>query len=162
MRAIDRMLLPDEQIIFRTGKHLIIFLTPIMWLAITIAIKVTYTASPSINQYFPRLPQFLVLIPLLLALWTGAAQALLYLSSEYAVTNKRVLMREGILLRRISELRLATVSNMRVNQSLAGQLLGYATLIISPFGNEEDVFTEIAQPFEFQRATQTQLDKVTR
>jgi len=62
----------------------------------------------------------------------------------------------------MTELRLATVSNMTVNQSLMGQILGYGILVVSPFGGINDIFSEISHPFEFQKVAQAQLDLVAQ
>jgi uncharacterized membrane protein YdbT with pleckstrin-like domain len=69
-----------------------------------------------------------------------------------------MLMREGFFFRHANEMRLSTVSNVSVNQSLLGRILNYGTVVIQPFGGNQDVFSEIALPQELQRQTQITLD----
>jgi len=152
MTHIEKNLLSDEQIIYRTKKHWIIFFAPAAW--IIAALFFVFNSNPWVVKA--------ALAPALAALVIGIGKWLNYITAEFVITNKRVMMKEGFFTRHSNELRLATVSNMNVNQSLLGQLLDYGTVIISPFGGREDIFTEIAHPFEFQKQTQTQLDKLVK
>jgi len=150
MSYVEKSLLPDEKIVFRTGKHLIIFYAPLLWALM--AIIFYFAHNPLVNK--------VAVVPAILMLVTGFNQWLIYITAEFAITNKRIILREGFFFRHMTELRLSTVSNMTVNQSLIGQMLDYGTIVVSPFGGTNDVFSEIAWPFEFQKAAQMQLDKV--
>lgn len=148
---IEKNLLPDEQIVYRTKKHYIIFLIPMLWTIATVICLINF------NPFVVKL----AIAPALAALVTWGNTLLIYATSDFAITNKRVMMREGFFFRHTNETRLATISNVTANQSLLAQLLSYGTIIISPFGGENDVFTEIANPFEFQKHAQIQLDKIS-
>jgi uncharacterized membrane protein YdbT with pleckstrin-like domain len=152
MSALDTKLLAGEEIIYRTKKHWIVFFTPLIWTLGTIFLL--FNSNPIIFK--------LAACPGLLALLTWINQILIYITSEFAITNKRVMMKEGFFVLHASELRLSTVSNMTVNQSLLGQILGYGIVVINPFGGSADVFRDILNPFEFQKRTQAELDKVVR
>lgn len=151
MSYIEKNLLPDEEVIFRTKKHLIIFLVPCAWIIATLFCLIN--ANPIVVK--------LAFAPAIAALATLGNSWLTYVTSEFAVTNKRVMMKEGFFFRHSNELRLSTISNITVNQSLLAQMLSYGTLIISPFGADNDVFTEIANPYAFQKNAQIQLDKIS-
>ncbi len=145
-------LLDGEQVIYQTKKHWIIFFAPTAW----VLAAVFFALNP--NPWVAKV----ALAPAFAALVIGIGKWLEYITAEFVVTNKRIMMKEGFFTKHTSELRLATVSNMNVNQSLLGQLVDYGTVIISPFGGREDVFTEIAHPFEFQKQAQAQLDKLVK
>ena len=152
MSSIEKNLLPDEQIVYRTKKHWIIFFGPAAW----VIAAIFFALNP--NPWVVKA----AIAPALAAIILGLGKWLNYATSDFVVTTKRIMMTEGFFTRHTNELRLATVSNMNVNQSLVGQFLDYGTVIISPFGGREDIFTEIAHPFLFQRQTQMQLDKVAK
>lgn len=152
MSYIDRNLLDDEQIVYRTKKHFIIFLGPVFW---TFVALFCHFNSNSILVNIAFAPAIIAV-----AMW--GYQGLNYLTSEFAVTNKRVLMKEGFFFRHANELRLTTISNISVVQSLIGQALNYGTVVINPFGGNNDVFTLIAELRQFEKAANEQLDKVTR
>ena len=154
MSYIDSNLLPDEQIIFRTKKHLIIFIYPVL---VTIFMMYAYVHYIEANPILLKL----MWLPWLVVCLFWAYTALEYKFSEFAVTNKRVLMREGFFTRHINEMRLATVSQVNIEQGLIGQLLNYGTIIINAFG-AFDAFTVIANPSALQKAVNEQLDKIVR
>ncbi len=149
---MDKNLLPDEQIIYRTKKHWIIFFNPVIWAIATVFLL--FNSNPLIVK--------MAIAPAFLTLITGINQWLDYITSKFVVTNKRVMMKEGFFTRHANELRLATVSNMTVNQSLLGQMLDYGIVVINPFGGGSDIFRDIAHPFEFQKQAQAQLDRLVK
>lgn len=152
MGLFEKNLLPDEQIIYSTKKHIIIFFTPLIW-AIA-AVILLFNTNPIIAK--------VALLFVAIAAITFINQYLEYITSGFAITNKRVMMKEGFFIRHANDLRLATISNMTVNQSLLGQFLDYGIVIINPFGGNNDTFADIAHPFEFQKQAQAQLDKITK
>ena len=151
MSYIDQNLLPDEHILFRTRKHIIIFLLPALWLIISF-----YAAS--YMQENPVLTR-LAWAPWLIALIWISTVGLQYITSEFAVTNKRIVMREGFFYRHTNETRLAAISQVNVTQSLIGQLCDYGMVSINAFG-AFDAFPMIAKPFLFQKYVNEQMDKV--
>lgn len=152
MGFLDKTLLPDEQIVYRTKKHFIIFLIPVVWTIATVCFA--FNSNPLVAK--------IAFAPGIAALLTWVNQWLNYVTADFIVTNKRIIMKEGFFTRHMNELRLATVSNITVNQGLLGQLLNYGNVIINPFGGENDVFIDIAQPFELQKETQEQLEQALK
>lgn len=141
---ISKNLLPDEQILYRTKKHWIIFLTP------------TFLTIMTLFFFFNSNP-FLTTVSYVLAFVTflyWCNQFLLYYASEFAITNKRVMMREGFFYRHTNETRLNAISNVGATQSLLAQMLSYGTVFINSFGGETDAFTELDEPVKFQKKLQ--------
>ena len=153
MSYIDSNLLPDEQILFRTKKHLIIFIYPLLVTAVAVYTNTYMLANPFLFK--------LAFAPWLVALIFWSYVGLEYQYSDFAVTNKRIMMREGFFVRHTNEMRLATVSQVNIGQSLLGQFLNYGTVVINAFGSF-DAFTVIANPGAFQKAVNTQLDKIAK
>ncbi|HTM63459.1 MAG TPA: PH domain-containing protein [Gammaproteobacteria bacterium] len=150
MSYIDRNLLPEERILFRTKKHLIIFFIPVVWLIFSVY------ASDYMNAN--DLLQKLAWAPWALAALLWGSTALNYYFSDFAVTNKRVMMREGFFVRHTNELRLSAISQVNVDQSIFGQILNYGTLSINAFG-AFDAYTVIARPYQFQRTVNQEMDQ---
>ena len=153
MSYIDRNLLADERILFRARKHLVIFFLPAVWIIFCFFAWSYMAANPLLSK--------LVWLPWVLALFFFLYVWLEYIASEYVVTNRRIMMREGFFYRHTNETRLATISQINVNQSLLGQILNFGTVIINAFG-AFDTFTMIAKPFLFQKYVNEQLDKVAK
>lgn len=149
MSYIDRNLIAGERILFRTKKHFIIFFFPAAWTIFAIYASRYMETQPFLNQ--------LVWVPGAIALFLWAYYGLEYLFSEYVVTDKRIMMREGFFFRHTNEMRINTISQVNVDQSLLGQLLNYGILRIQAFG-AQDYFTTISRPGEFQRSVNQQAD----
>lgn len=79
-----------------------------------------------------------------------------YRTSEFAVTNKRVIMKMGWISRRVLELNLHKIESVNVGQSLLGRLLGYGTITVIGTGGTRETFDRIAHPFAFRKAFQEQ------
>jgi uncharacterized membrane protein YdbT with pleckstrin-like domain len=78
-------------------------------------------------------------------------------NSEFAVTNKRVLIKIGWLRRQSLETLLSKVEAMHVEQSILGRLWDYGTIVISGTGGSKQPFRRIAWPMEFRRKVQEQI-----
>lgn len=152
MSFLDKNILSGEEIIYRTRKHFIIFIGPV---AMTLFFFFFLFNSNPFVVRFSWIPAIGALI-----LWANGA--LTYMTSEFAVTNKRILMKEGFFIRHMNETRLNAIANVAVYQSLLGQVLDYGSLSINTFGSETDAFMQIAHPNEFQKQLQGQLDKLVR
>lgn len=150
MTYLDKNLLKDERILFRTKKHMIIFFLPIVWTIFSQFASTYMQADPILVkvQWAPWLLAFIF--------WSYVG--LEYATSEFAVTNKRVMMREGFFYRHMNETRLTTISQVNSDQSLLGWMLNYGTVSINAFG-AYDAFTLVAKPIVFQKFVNEELDK---
>jgi uncharacterized membrane protein YdbT with pleckstrin-like domain len=78
-------------------------------------------------------------------------------SSEFAITNKRVLIKVGLVRRHSLELLLQKVEGIGVDQSILGRILGYGTITVSGVGGTKEAFRMISSPLEFRRQVQASL-----
>ena len=151
MGYIDRNLLPDERILFRTKKHLIIFFYPLV-LAMISMYAYQYMRTNTVLASLDWAP---ALISTLFAI----SVFLEYVASDFAITNKRIMMREGFFYRHANELRINTISQVNIDQTIFGQWLDYGNVSINAFG-AFDVYHLIAYPVRFQRCVNEQLNKL--
>lgn len=78
-------------------------------------------------------------------------------SAEFAVTNKRVILKTGIVQRRTTEMFLSKIETVGVDQGLIGRLLDYGTISVRGTGGTSEPFSDIADPLEFRRQVQEQM-----
>jgi uncharacterized membrane protein YdbT with pleckstrin-like domain len=78
-------------------------------------------------------------------------------ATEMAVTNRRVLIKTGMTSRRTLDLMLSRVESIGVEESAAGRMLGYGSVIVRGTGGTPEPFLMIAHPQEFRRAVQEQI-----
>ena len=74
--------------------------------------------------------------------------------SEFGITNKRLIIKTGILSRRTLELNLSKIESVNVNQSILGRILGYGSIGVIGTGGTKEYFISIKNPLEFRRKFQ--------
>ncbi|NBX05048.1 MAG: PH domain-containing protein [Betaproteobacteria bacterium] len=79
-------------------------------------------------------------------------------TSEFAVTNKRVVIKLGLISRKTLEMNLSKIESVNVDQSILGRLLGYGAITIIGTGGTRETFTDIADPMKFRRTFQECVD----
>jgi len=77
-------------------------------------------------------------------------------TSEFAITNKRVIMKVGLIRRKALEMNLSKVESVNVDQTIMGRILGYGTITIIGTGGTRESFRSISKPMEFRRVFQEQ------
>ncbi len=75
-------------------------------------------------------------------------------TSEFAITNKRIIIKVGLVSRRTLEMNLGKVESVNVDQSILGRILGYGTIIVIGTGGTKEPFSDISAPLEFRRQFQ--------
>jgi membrane protein YdbS with pleckstrin-like domain len=78
-------------------------------------------------------------------------------TSEFAVTNKRVIIKVGWIKRRSLETLLTKVEGIEVNQGICGRVFDYGTIVITGTGGSKEPFERIGAPLVFRRKVQEQI-----
>jgi uncharacterized membrane protein YdbT with pleckstrin-like domain len=150
---VEKNLLANEVIIYRAHMHWIIFLNTILYLLLSL---VTCALSFHLTEG-SQLLLSISLLALLFALISGINSFIRYKTSEFAITNKRVLIKIGFIQRHSLEVLLTKVEGIGVNQSILGRILGYGTIIVTGTGGTKETFDQIASPLEFRSQVQANL-----
>jgi len=77
------------------------------------------------------------------------------LTSEFAITNKRLIIKTGLISRHTLEMNLSKVESVNVDQSVVGRILGYGSITVIGTGGTRELFDNIAHPMEFRRQFQS-------
>lgn len=75
-------------------------------------------------------------------------------TSEFAVTNKRVIIKTGFISRRTIELNLSKIESVQVEQGILGRILGYGTIVLIGTGGTKEPFNSISDPLTFRKKFQ--------
>ena len=145
MSYVESNLLPNEQITYRARLHRIIYALPAIVLVIALLTVLGgggWIAGVAIGA---------IGVVLFLPPWIRSA------SSEFAITNKRVLIKVGLIRRHSLELLLQKVEGIGVDQGILGRILGYGTITVSGVGGTKEAFRMISNPLEFRRQVQANL-----
>ena len=150
MSYFDDHLLAGERVVYRARLHWSIFATSIVVIVLGIALAVVLSVYQP--EYWPA-GVALAGIGLLLAI----GPAIHYASSEFAVTDMRVVAKLGFIERESLETLLSKIEAIGVDQGIVGRMLGYGTITITGTGGTEESFPRIADPLEFRRQIQSQV-----
>lgn len=72
-------------------------------------------------------------------------------TSEFVITNKRVIIKVGWFNRDAFEMNLSKIESVNIHQPFIARILGYGTIIITGTGGSKELFHNIANPREFKR-----------
>ena len=150
MSYLDDHLLAGERIVYRAKLHWTIFLTAIVVVLLGISLGIVLQLVEPAYSYAGL---GLAGVGLLLA--TGPA--IQYVTSEVAVTDKRVLGKVGFIERESDETLLSKVEAIAVDQGVLGRVFGFGTVTITGTGGTQEVFSRISEPLEFRRQIQSQI-----
>ena len=145
MGYVESNLLPNEQITYRAKLHWIIFALPALVFLIAILVALGgggWIAGSAVG---------IIGLVLFLPPWIKS------ISSEFAITNKRVLIKVGLVRRHSLELLLQKVEGIGVDQGVLGRILGYGTITVSGVGGTKEAFRMISNPLDFRRQVQASL-----
>ena len=145
MSYVESNLLPNEHITYRAKLHWIIYALPAS--VFLVAILVALGGGGWIAGAAIGVIGFVLLLPP----WIRAS------SSEFAITNKRVLIKVGLVRRHSLELLLQKVEGIGVDQGVLGRILGYGTITVSGVGGTKEAFRMISNPLNFRRQVQASL-----
>lgn len=148
MGYIDQNLMSGENVIHRTKIHWVIFLWPAIFLLI--AMIGFASKSGTVGGIF-----------IVLAILTGLRSVITYSTSEFGVTNKRILIKVGFIRRNSLEILLTKVEGIQVNQGILGRILDYGTIVVTGTGGSKQPFHKISTPLEFRKKSQEQIEKTS-
>ena len=126
MSYVENNLIQGEQVVYRAELHWIIFIWPVIFSFVLIGIP-----------------------------WLIAA-ILQKKTTEMAVTNKRVIIKTGIISRRTIEINLSKIENIEVNQNIIGRIFGYGIITIVGTGGTHEPFENVSQPLDFRKSVLAQ------
>lgn len=141
MGYIESNLLPDEKVVHAARLHWLVYANA--FLAAIIGIALFWVE--------PIAAGIVLAIAVILAVPPFAASK----TSEFGVTNKRVIVKVGLIRRRTVELLLRQVEAISVEQSIMGRIFNYGSITLTGTGGVREVFHNIARPLEFRRAIQS-------
>ena len=86
-------------------------------------------------------------ITLLLALW----EWLKLRSIEQGVTNKRVILKRGIISRQTEEMKISSIETVEIIQGVMGRIFGYGNIKVTGRGLSDLIFVKINDPMDVKR-----------
>ncbi|TMQ53762.1 MAG: hypothetical protein E6K77_04750 [Candidatus Eisenbacteria bacterium] len=155
MSYVENNLIPGETILYRTKLHWIVLFWPVLVGSLLGLISVLLFFSAVASRSGSSQSHSVAAGTGAFFLVVGAAiigfGILRRNATEIAVTNKRVLIKTGLLSRRTIELLLSKIESIGVDESPSGRIFGFGTVIVRGTGGTPESFDQIAHPLEFRR-----------
>ena len=157
MGYIADHLTEGERIVFLTKRH---WVTSVPWptLFFIVGALSFWLAKSAEWPWFQYISYGLFIIGAVTLTYNLVVNA----STEFGVTDKRVVIKTGIIWRRTQEVILQKVESILVDQSIPGRILGYGTITITGSGGSAEPHRNIAQPLQFRRAVQERVEGLPR
>jgi len=128
--------------------------------------KLLYIARGTVIPFLPGIVGGMAFIPSVLfypaPLFPGGFSLLgslvailfvaLWLATELSITDRRVIVKTGLIARQVRELHLSRIEGIEVDQSILGRVFMYGTVMVRGVGTDLDPIAYIHQPEAFKRA----------
>ena len=145
-RYVRDNLRSDESVVYETRLHWIMYAAGFSLTIVGLCL-LFFTSALSIPGAF----LFVAGVISLIVAWIRRV------TSEFAVTNKRVIIKIGVIWRRTIEMNLSSLETIEVDQDVIGRIIGYGKVVIIGTGGTNEPFSRIENPLEFRKAVQSQL-----
>ena len=149
MRYVRRVLQPGETIVHSTKLHWIIYWRAILLLIVCVMLAgaAWYMAD---NKNLSLALGIAAVIFALLGLSSALRIFIRRWTTELAVTDRRVIYKEGLIARRTLEMNRSRVESVDVYQTILGRILGYGTITLRGTGGSLEPMHTIDDPLTFR------------
>ena len=150
MSYVDRNLMDGEEVVYKGQLHWIIF-----------AESVSLFAVGSVFIFIHDKDGYLLYLTWILWFMAGLSFLKSYinkLTTELAITTKRVIAKWGLIRRTTVELNHSKVESFNIDQSILARILGFGTLIINGTGGGKTPIPNVASPLTFRREAMQIID----
>lgn len=167
MSYVQDNLMPNEQVLYKARIHPAIFLpavTTFILGGIILAGRFIFADQIQSNGMTGAVTGALCLGALFIFLAiTYAVQAeVTLLTTEFAVTDRRLIAKTGFIRRHTLEMLLGKIESVAVSQDIAGRVLNFGSLTVTGTGGTKERFTAIADPLGVRRQINQILEQYTQ
>jgi uncharacterized membrane protein YdbT with pleckstrin-like domain len=146
---VERHLLPGERVVYRTRLHWVLFIKPVLLILVGVVLSVLLRQVAD--------PAWLWMIGaaiLVVGLGWWLVHYVEVMTSEFAVTSSRLILKVGLISRYTTELLLTKVESIGVQQDLTGRVLNFGDLTVTGTGGAREVFRRVRDPIGFRNHVQ--------
>lgn len=165
MSYVESNLVPGETVIYETRLHWIVMLWHIVLGCLLLGLTGVLLLYYALNQTGIESKTLQIMEGGGVALLVGGAVTILMgmvrrNATEMAVTNRRVVIKTGLVSRKTIEMLLNKVESIEVSETAFGRMLGYGTIVVIGTGGTPEPFHKVAHPLEFRSQVQQQIEKL--
>jgi uncharacterized membrane protein YdbT with pleckstrin-like domain len=144
--------MPNEKILFSARIHPAIFLRAIFLFLVAVAsgvyvLSLTGKTTSDVAVLGVMMLCFTGLF-LFFSLIAGLQALILITTTEFAITNRRVIAKTGFIRRHTLEMLLNKIESVAVHQDIIARLLNFGSVTVTGTGGTRESFKAIAEPIE--------------
>lgn len=146
MGYLEKTLQPGEDIVYQTRVHWIVYLPSFLLILLGVAIMVSERLGGEGQGFIFTLGGlcFIAGVVLFIGAWIR------WMSTEMAITNRRVVAKFGFIRRQTYEIDRTKVESVNVDQSIMGRIFGYGTVTVTGTGSSSAPVKDVDSPLEFR------------
>lgn len=155
MSYINDNLLPNEKVHFRAKISVAVFLRAILSFIIGIVFFIlAFRPTQQVSEGESIISGFQFVASILFfatAIFVGIRALVFFLTTEFGVTNRRIIAKRGFIQRRTMEILIRQVESVFVHQNILGRLLNFGTVVVIGTGGTKEPFRAISSPVMTRR-----------
>jgi uncharacterized membrane protein YdbT with pleckstrin-like domain len=165
MSYVESNLVPGEVLIYETRLHWIVMLWHMILGCLLLGLPGVLLLYYALTQTGIEIKTLHIIEGGGVALLVSGVVAILMgmvrrNATEMAVTNRRVVVKTGLVSRKTIEMLLNKVESIEVSETPFGRMLGYGTIVLIGTGGTPEPFHKVAHPLEFRSQVQQQIEKL--
>jgi uncharacterized membrane protein YdbT with pleckstrin-like domain len=165
MSYVESHLIPGETVIYQTRLHWIVMLGHLVMGCLLLGLPGAFLLYYAMSQtgiepttsHAMEGGGVVLMVCGVVAIWMGMVRRN---ATEMALTNRRVVIKTGVVGRKTIEMLLNKVESIEVSETVLGRTLGYGTIVVIGTGGTPEPFDRIAHPLEFRSRVQQQIESL--
>lgn len=153
MSYISTHLIPNEEIEHKGETSKLYLILPVILLLIAIVLLFLFAsvADDAIT--------FILLILIVISVISFFRRLFVALTSEFAITNKRIILKKGLISITVSDIALDKCDGISFSQGIWGRIFGYGSVETSSTGKKGQKFPALAKPYDFRSILFSTIEK---
>jgi len=139
----DELLVPGEEIIMHRHPHWKMMVVPVVVLLLVVALVSFLAAFIGAQSWGPWARLVLLVVALALVIRFTLMPLIRWRTTHFVITNRRVLVREGLVTRRGMDIPMRRITGVQFRQSLFERLFGVGTLVMESASDEPLEFEDV-------------------
>lgn len=148
MGYVEKVLQPEETITYQTTVHWFLYIPAIAWAVVCAAFAVLWMNGET--GAMRTTMGWAAVVSLALAGLAFFYAWVQRVTTELAITSRRVIYKSGLLRRHTLEMNLSKVESVGVTQSVLGRIFGYGKVELKGTGETLTPLPLIAEPLRFR------------
>jgi len=139
----DELLVPGEEVVMHKHPHWKMLVVPVVVLLVVVGLGSFLAALIGAQSWGPVARIVVLVLALALVVRLTLVPLIRWRTTHFVITNRRVLVREGLITRRGMDIPLRRITGVQFRQSLFERLFGVGTLVMESASDDPLEFEDV-------------------